>query len=264
MILVTVKSGATEEMAHLIAKHAPPSAIIVSLQNGVGNVDQLKAHLGEKFTVVAGTVVFNVAQTREDNDRLRLHRGTSGGLLIDGGVPGLKTLLDVPGAAVAKHADMRGVQWGKLLLNLNNALNALSGLPLATQLADRRWRAVLAAQIAEALAVLKAGGVRPARIEAVPPGLIPVILRLPDGVFRMVARRMLAIDSQARSSMREDLERRRPTEVDYLQGAIVALADKSGVPAPITSRITTLIKAAEKMGAGSPQLSPQDIAGTAV
>jgi 2-dehydropantoate 2-reductase len=262
VILVTVKSGATQEMALLIAKHAPAGAVVVSLQNGVGNVDQLKAHLGDRYPVVAGTVAFNVVQTREADDRLRLHRGTSGGLLIDDIAPGLKTLLDVPGVAVAEHTDMRGVQWGKLLLNLNNALNALSGLPLATQLADRGWRAVLARQIEEALAVLKAGGVRPARIEGVPPGLIPFILRLPDGVFRIVARRMLAIDPQARSSMWEDLERRRPTEVDYLQGAIVTLAGKSGEPAPITSRIAALIKAAEKMGAGSPRLSPQDIAGT--
>src|SRR6185295_12366650 len=54
VILVTVKSGATQEMALLIAKHARTGAVIVSLQNGVGNVDQLKAHFGGKFTVVAG------------------------------------------------------------------------------------------------------------------------------------------------------------------------------------------------------------------
>jgi len=41
---------------------------------------------------------------------------------------------------VREHSDMASVQAGKLLLNLNNALNALSGLPLVTELADRRWR----------------------------------------------------------------------------------------------------------------------------
>ena len=59
-------------------------------------------------------------------------------------MPGLRAALNVQGAAVAEHADMAGVLWGKLMLNLNNALNALSGLPLATQLADRRWRLLLA------------------------------------------------------------------------------------------------------------------------
>ena len=121
---------------------------------------------------------------------------------------------------------MAGVLWGKLMLNLNNALNALSGVPLATQLADRRWRLILARQIAEALGVLKAAGIKPARIEGVPPGMIPRILRLPDWLFRRVARRMLAIDPEARSSMWEDLHRHRPTEIGYLQGAILALAQK--------------------------------------
>src|SRR5215470_7851479 len=46
LLLVTVKSGATTEMAGLVAQHAPADAILVSLQNGVGNVDALVAHLG--------------------------------------------------------------------------------------------------------------------------------------------------------------------------------------------------------------------------
>ncbi len=56
---------------------------------------------------------------------------------------------------------MQGVQWGKLLLNLNNAINALSGLPLRDQLSQRAWRAILAAQIAEALQMTKAAGIAP-------------------------------------------------------------------------------------------------------
>ena len=52
---------------------------------------------------------------------------------------------------------------------------------------------------------------------------------------------MLAIDPQARSSMWEDLERRRPTEIDYLQGAIVAMAAKVGVPVPMNARIAELV-----------------------
>ena len=260
-ILVTVKSGATEEMARLVAQHARPGTVVVSLQNGVGNVDRLKVHLGDKHTIVAGMVPFNVVQTREQLGRPRFHRTTSGTLLIAEGVPGLKALLDVPGSAVAEHADMGAVQWGKLLLNLNNALNALSGLPLATQLADRRWRVLLAAQIEEALAVVRASGIRPARIESVPPRMIPFILRLPDALFRVAARRMLAIDPQARSSMWEDLERRRPTEIEYLQGAIVALASMASLPSPTSARIARLVRQAENAGAGSPRLLPEQIAG---
>jgi 2-dehydropantoate 2-reductase len=261
VVLVTVKSGATQDMADHIARHAPAGAVMVSLQNGVANVDLLKQRLGDRHAVVAGMVPFNVVQPRDADGCPRFHRATSGTVLVDSGVSGLRALLDVPGLAVAERADMPAVQWGKLLFNLNNALNALSGLPLASQLADRRWRRLLAAQIDEALAVLRASNIRPASLERVPPRLIPHILRLPDAVFRVLARRMLAIDPQARSSMWEDLERRRPTEIDHLQGAIVALAAKAGVPVPVNARIVRLIRQAETVGNGSPHLTAEEVAG---
>jgi 2-dehydropantoate 2-reductase len=95
----------------------------------------------------------------------------------------------------------------------------------------------------------------------VPPNLIPTILRLPDPVFRVVARRMLAIDPEARSSMWDDLQRRRTTEVDYLQGAIIALGEKTGTPTPVSRHITKLIKAAEAEARGSPGLGPDEVMG---
>jgi 2-dehydropantoate 2-reductase len=258
IVLVTVKSGDTQAMAGLIAEYAPSGVTVVSLQNGVGNVDVLLSKLGGMARVVAGMVPFNVVQTRPDGVP-RFHRATSGTLLIGTGVAGLAAALDVNGVAAAESRDMAGVLWGKLLLNLNNALNALAGVPLATELADRRWRKLLAGQVEEGLAALKAAGLRPARIEGVPPTAVPRILRLPDWLFRRLARRMLAIDPKARSSMWEDLERRRPTEIDHLQGAILALADKRGVRAPLTRRIVELVKAAEATRAGSPGLTPEQI-----
>jgi 2-dehydropantoate 2-reductase len=259
IVLVAVKSGDTAAMADLIAEHAPSGLTVVSLQNGIGNVEVLLARVGGMGRVVAGMVPFNVVQTLEAGQPARFHRATSGTIQIAAGVPGLRDALNVKGAAVAEHRDMAGVLWGKLILNLNNALNALCGLPLVEQLADRRWRRLLAAQMDEALAILKAAKIEAARIEGVPPATIPRILRLPDWLFRTVARRMLAIDPQARSSMWEDLERRRPTEIDYLQGAIVKLARSSGMRAPLIERIIALVKEAEAAGAGSPALTPDKI-----
>ena len=82
--------------------------------------------------------------------------------------------------------------------------------------------------------------------------MIPRILGLPNWLFRRVAKRMLAIDPQARSSMWEDLDRRRTTEIDYLQGAILALAAKHRIATPLTQRIVRLVKQSEAAAAGSP------------
>lgn len=259
VILVTVKSGATAGMAELIATHAPEHAVVVSLQNGVGNADKLRQAL-PGHRVLAGMVPFNVVQSREGERPLRLHRASEGNVAIEDGVAGLARLLGVEGFQVETHADMAAVLWGKLLMNLNNALVALSGLPLATELADRRWRLILAAQIDEALIAMKAANIHPARIAGLRPALLPYLLRLPDWVFRRLARRMLAIDPEARSSMWDDLERRQPTEIEELQGAILGLSERAGAPAPVTRRVAELVREAEVDGRGPPGLSPDAIA----
>lgn len=259
VVLVTVKSGDTAAMAELIARHAPETAVVVSLQNGIDNPALLRARLGQR-RVVAGMVPFNVVQSAEGALPLHVHRASAGTVLIEAGDEGLRKLLDVEGFAVATHADMPAVQWGKLLMNLNNALVALSGLPLAAQLADARWRRILAGQIDEALAAMKANGITPAKVAAVPPALLPTVLRLPDWLFLRLAKRMLAIDPMARSSMWEDLERRRRTEIDALQGVILGLARKAGTPAALTERIVTLVRDAEARGKGSPRLKSEQVA----
>lgn len=256
VILVTVKSGATAGMAALIAEHARKNAVVVSLQNGVGNIDVLRSHAGDR-RFLPGMVPFNVV--RFEGPPLRFHRASEGTVLIGEGMAGLAELLSVEGCIVKTHADMKAVAWGKLLLNLNNALVALSDLPLATELSDRRWRRVLAAQIAEGLAVLKAAGIRPAGGVGAPPSLLPTILRLPDWIYTRLARRMLEIDPQARSSMWDDLQRGRLTEIDELQGAIVALAHGTNVATPLSNRIIALVRAAETARRGSPGLPPEHI-----
>ena len=175
-------------------------------------------------------VPFNIAETGPG----RFHRGTSGQLAAQNH-PMLRPWLSwfaAAGLPLQLHDDLRPVQWAKLLLNLNNPVNALSGLPLRAQLLDRDCRVVLAALQDEALAALAAAGTQPARLTPVPPRLLPRVLRLPTWLFRHVAARMLRIDAQARSSMADDLARGRPTEIDALCGAVVRLARQHGLQAP--------------------------------
>ncbi|MBE1707581.1 MULTISPECIES: 2-dehydropantoate 2-reductase [Mesorhizobium] len=264
VILVTVKSGATQEMAALIEAHARPDAVVVSLQNGVDNADRLRAGSGQR-TVLAGMVPFNVVQSPDGELPLRVHRASEGKVMIEDGGAGLAglldvaRLLDVEGLAVETHGDMKAVLWGKLLMNLNNALVALSDLPLARELADRRWRLILAGQIDEALRAMKASGIVPARIAGLRPALLPKVLRLPNWLFKLLARRMLAIDPEARSSMWDDLQRGRPTEIGELQGAVLGLAEKAGMPAPLLKGVTALVRAAEAARLGAPGLAPEQV-----
>src|ERR1700689_2941068 len=254
VVLVTVKSADTAGMADLIAQHARRHAVIVSLQNGVGNVSLLRERLPGR-RVLAGMVPFNVIALGQG----RFHRATSGDIVLEQDDAGTAGRLSVPGLTMRPSGNIAGVQWGKLLVNLNNALNALADLPLRQQLGQRAWRVLFADQMAEGLAAIRAEGITPVSPTPVPAGWTPHLLRLPDAVFGLLLGRTMKIDPEARSSMWEDLQRGRRTEIDYLQGVITEIADRHGLQVPLSRRIVALIRSAEAAGKGSPRLTPDQI-----
>lgn len=238
----------------MIARHAAADAAVISLQNGVGNVPLLRDRLpGRK--VLGGMVPFNVVALGDG----RFHRSTSGDIVIAQDDVGTAARLSVPGLAMKATSNIDGVQWGKLIVNLNNALNALSNIPLRQQLALRGWRRLFADQMAEGLAAIRAEGIAPVSPTPLPSSWMPTLLRLPDALFDMLLGRTMKIDPEARSSMWEDLQRGRRTEIDYLQGVIIAIADRHGLEAPLSRRIIALIRKAEADGKGSPGLTPEQI-----
>jgi 2-dehydropantoate 2-reductase len=253
-ILVTVKSADTPEIAETIAQHAPPDAIIVSLQNGVGNTGVLRELLPGR-RVLAAMVSFNVQSLGNGH----FHRATSGDIVIERDDAETAARLSVKGLTFQPSDAITGVQWGKLIVNLTNALNALSGLPLKEQLAQRAWRRVIADQMTEGLAALAASGITPVSATPIPSRWMPHLLRLPDALFQLILGRAMKIDPHARSSMADDLARGRRTEIDFLQGVIVDLAARTGTDAPLSRAVIKHIKTAEAAGAGSPRLSPAQV-----
>jgi 2-dehydropantoate 2-reductase len=254
VVLVTVKSADTAGMADTIASHAPDDAVIVSLQNGVGNVAILRERLPAR-QVLGAMVPFNAVSLGEG----RFHRSTSGEIYVEQDAASTAERLSVPDLKMRTTGNIVGVQWGKLIVNLNNALNALSGVPLREQLAQRQWRTLFADQMAEGLAAIKAEGIKPVSPTPIPPAWMPPLLRLPDAIFGVLLGRTMQIDPQARSSMWEDLQRGRRTEIDYLQGVVTAISDRHGLKAPLSRRIVELIRQAEASGKGSPKLTPEQI-----
>jgi 2-dehydropantoate 2-reductase len=254
LVLLTVKSRDTQAAAEEIVSLTAPGVPVLSLQNGVENPVILRERLGQD-RVLGGMALFNVIHKGHGIFR----RATSGGIVIECGRPDILRLLSVPSLLVSDTDNIEGVQWGKLLLNLNNALNALSGLPLAGQLKDRAWRRLLASQITEALCVLKAAGIKPVSPVKLPLRYLPGLLRLPNLLFRLAGRSTLQIDPEARSSTWEDLMLQRPAETSQFQGAIIKLAQEHGLKAPLSEAVFELVKQAEAAGAGPPDLSPESI-----
>ncbi|MBN8294256.1 2-dehydropantoate 2-reductase [Rhodobacter sp. NTK016B] len=241
LVLVCVKSRDTQTAAAL-KPYMTPGTTIISLQNGIDNAATLARVL--EHSVVPGMVPFNVAWQENGT----LHRGTEG-TLHSGPVPdAVQAAFTAAGLPLLIHADMAPVLWAKLMLNLNNAINALSGLPLRAQLEQRDYRRCLALAQEEFLSLCREAGQPLARLSPLPAPWIPRVLRLPDALFRTVAGRMLAIDPLARSSMADDLSAGRAPELEALNGAVARLAERLSRTAPVNARLTALVIEAARTG----------------
>jgi 2-dehydropantoate 2-reductase len=228
LVLLCVKSGATAEAATALGLTLPAGTPVVSLQNGIANAELARATAPGHY-----------------------HRGTGGALAAEGSandtaLAAWQTALDRVGMRLKLHADLAPVQWGKLLLNLNNPVNALSGRPLRDELLQRGYRRVLAALQQEALDLLDTAQRPVAQLTPLPPRRLLMLLRMPTFIFRLAAARMLRIDAHARSSMADDLAAGRPTEIDALCGEVVRLAKSLQLTAPLNARMQLLVEAQPK------------------
>ncbi|HEY0626562.1 MAG TPA: 2-dehydropantoate 2-reductase [Allosphingosinicella sp.] len=242
IVLLCTKSSGTEAAAKQIAVHAKRKPAVISFQNGISNVDVLKKAL-PKLQVLRGMVPFNIAHLGQG----RWHKGVAGDLVVEDSAVTreLAARFKSGPARVKPGINMERIAWGKLLINLNNAVNALSGKTLLEQLGQRDYRRVVAASMVEALEVLGAAGIEPAQLGPIPPKLLPHAIGAPDLVFKHLLLRVQKIDADARSSMHDDLVAGRATEIDHLNGEVVKLAEKIGRDAPVNRAIVDLVKQRE-------------------
>jgi 2-dehydropantoate 2-reductase len=255
LVLVATKSAHTRQAGEQLRAVLHPQAVVISTQNGMRNAELLRAAL-PAHAVLTAIVGFNVRSLGDG----RFRQSTTGPLVFERtaslAVTEIARVLGDCGLQVELRSNIRELQWAKLVMNLNNAISALSGAPTLQLLFNPRYRRVLRAVMGEALSVLRAANVRPARLGAVPVSMFPLLLGLPTLLLRLLLSVQLKADPDARSSMWEDLTRGRSTEVDELNGVIVALAAAHGCDAPLNRRIVDVVHEVEARRAGSPTWSP--------
>jgi 2-dehydropantoate 2-reductase len=251
IILVTVKSGDTAEAAAEIDRHGLDGATVVSFQNGISNVEALEQGLRGRFEIARGMVRFNVVYLGDGH----FHKAVVGDLYAEerDATQALAERVGTGPAALRLSDDMLGLAWGKLLINMNNAVNALSARTLLGELQKRDYRRVFAASIREGLALLRRAQIAPAKVGPLPLPLLALALETPDWLFNNTFFRLWKIDPKARSSMSDDLAAGRKTEVDYINGELIRLAERVQGHAPVNRAIVDLVHKAE---AGAPPLAP--------
>jgi len=211
----------------------------MTFQNGIGSEELLNI----PNPVIPAIVGFNVAPMGDG----RFHRGTEGHVHCTPceQAAALTLAFAKSGIEFIAEDDFEAVRWAKLQLNLNNAINALSNMPLKAELETRAYRLILSRAMQELLAITKIKGLQLPKLTKLPAPLLPHLIRVPDFLFKRLASQMLAIDPTARSSMWEDLNNGRKTEIDFLNGAVSRAGKESGIATPVNDALVTLIKQAE-------------------
>ncbi len=228
--IVAVKSMYTDA-AMAATAHAFVEGAVCSVQNGAGNEELVAKHVRE---VIRGTT-FPAGHIVEPG-----HVGwdTKGDTHIGPFEPSpapmekVEQLADActrGGMPTHALADARGAQWRKLIFNAaSNAIAALTGRTHG-QVAEPPTRELAWAVMAEGRAVADAQGI--------------VLDMSPEELFDHAARRDVAYGHKP--SMLQDVEARRATEIDFLNGAIVAFGGRYGVDAPLNRALTALVKGRE-------------------
>lgn len=255
LVLLCTKSQDTLEAAQTILKYAKRGAHVVSCQNGISNVEVLREVLNGDFKLSGAIIPFNVTPTGP----ACYHCGTGGALHFEHDLP-----QDVRNALGAANQDahyggnFKGDQWAKLLVNLNNALNTLSGGTLREGFGQKDYRRAFAIIIQEGLNVAHAKNIQVGQFNRRSPALLIKMLRLPNGLYKFLMDKIVKIDAKARSSMLDDLERGRDSEIDYLQGEIVREGKSLNIDISGNENVLNAVQAAFQAGT-SPKLSGTEI-----
>ena len=226
-VLVTAKAHQTEEAVRELSPYWG-SSIFVSLQNGLGN-EELMARRAERVlgaVINQGAILLEpgrVFHAGEATTEIGPFQGTS---LADAGV--LARVLDEAGIRARAVADIRPPMWRKVVLNAAvNPLTALLGKKTGELLHDPELEAAMAEIVQESVAIARASGVE-----------------LEAGEILEAIREVARATPENRSSMLQDLERGRPTEIDFINGELARRARAMGLDAPRNELLTRLVRAA--------------------
>lgn len=219
LVAICVKAYDTGSTIPSLLALVSERTLVLTLQNGLGNVEQVAAHVLPR-QVFAG--VTSHGSTLLGTGHVR-HAGagptTIGSLRPEhhGRAVELATVLTRAGIEATAAPDMTAVLWSKLIINAAiGPLSALSGLANGQLTAHAEWRTLLHQAAEEGALVAARKSIR----------------LLYDDPVRAVTE-VCRSTAENFSSMLQDIRRRRKTEIDAINGAIIREADALGVPAPV-------------------------------
>ena len=229
--IVATKAMHTEAAIAATA-HAFAEGAVATVQNGVGNEEAIAPHVGRVIrgtTFPAGKILApGVVQWDVKGDTTLGPFEPKPAAAEE--IERLAEACTRAGMPTHAVADARPAQWRKVIFNAStNSIGALTGLTHGRVCEDRALRALVSGLVDEGKAVASAQGI--------------VLDADPEELIDHAAKPEVAYGHKA--SMLQDVEARRRTEVDYLNGGIARFGRELGVPTPLNDAVTALIKGVE-------------------
>jgi len=235
------------------------SVPVLVAQNGLGGLEVARSVLPES-PLLGGLALF--AASYLEPGRVTV---TAALPLIVGAAPGTPDEVFERVVGVLEEAipvevthDIVGAQWTKLLINHINALPAITGLSVQEVIADPRLRRIMTASMRETVRVARRLGVRFAKVQGVNGRVLGAIGSAPlaFGAWfpRTLGSRMGTVPNPG--STLQSIRRGQLTEIDFLNGAVVAAAKQGGVDAPINAQLVDLVHEVERSGSF---VSPREV-----
>ena len=230
--IVATKSMHTGEAVAAVA-HAFTEGSVCSVQNGVGNEEAIAEHVDRviRGTTFPGGKIVEPGHVQWDfkgDTTLGPFEPSPAELSEIERLAETCTRAGMPTKAVP---DARGPQWRKLIFNAaTNPIGALTGLTHGRVCEDPALRALVSALVDEGKAVASAQAIE--------------LDEDPEQLIDYAARPDVAYDHKA--SMLQDVEAKRQTEIDFLNGGVVRFGREHGVPTPLNEAVTALVKGLER------------------
>jgi len=227
LVFLLVKAFHTSDAACSIPPLLGPKTPVVTLQNGLGSAEILAEKI-EPGRILVGVTAQGATLLGEGQVRHGGNGETVIGPFVKGGAERPEALVPFADAGLAARwtDDVAPAVWKKLSANCGiNALTALTAIRNGQVAAFAPAAALAADAVAETVRVARAAGVEIGAEEEMAGWVLEVA-------------RATALN---RSSMGQDVDRRRPTEVDFLNGAVVRLGEKLGVPVPVNRTLVRLV-----------------------
>jgi 2-dehydropantoate 2-reductase len=146
--------------------------------------------------------------------------------------------------------NFEGAQWTKLVVNHVNGLSAATGLSVQEVIGDRQLRAIMTETMREAVRVARAADIEFAPLQGLSQSRLTAFARVPTVIAQLLPllmKRRMGSRPNPGSTL-QSIRRGQPTEIDYLNGAVVRRGEGLGVPAPVSAELVSMVHEVERAG----------------